>query len=83
MFTWAPRRGHRWAVTGRRDVFVTGLGTFISGALTHIDGRSYSCWSRLGAMASFTKLKPLSKPGCMLLVQELSLKKPFFYVKRK
>lgn len=24
-----------WAVTGRRDVFVIGLGTFISGAITH------------------------------------------------
>lgn len=34
-------------------------------------------WSQ----GSFTKLKPLRKPSCMLLVQELSLKKPFLYIK--
>ena len=62
-------------------MFVTELGTFTSGAITYIDGGSYRCWSRLGAGASFTKLKPLSKPGCILLIQELCLKKLFFYVK--
>lgn len=64
-------------------MFVTDLGTFVLGAITCIGGRSCRCWSRLGARACFTELKPLINPGCALLVQEPSLKKPFVYVKRK
>lgn len=39
-------------------MFVTDLGTFILGAIAYVGGRSYRCRSRLGARATFTKLKP-------------------------
>ena len=51
--------------------------------MMYVDGRSYSCQSRPGARAGSVKPKPLSPPGCALLVQDLSLKKPFFYAERK